>query len=81
MSKEFFELDNLLTEAELCLEKAKNITGDLDQEYFSLCDEKMITFYHENAGIKCNIVQDYINLMEGILNSMNDIIQSGRKKC
>ena len=76
MDKEFFKLDSLLVEGELCLEKAKNIIGTLDQEYFSLSNEKMITFYYEDAGIKCNIVQDYINLMDDILRKMNDIVQS-----
>lgn len=79
MKNEILDLEILLTQVEQYNEKAEVAIDDLEQEYFSLDDEKYISFYHENARIRCCIVQDYIHFMKKTLSSMNEIIQKVAK--
>lgn len=73
MKKNIFKLDELLVEVGLCNEKAMAVIDELIQNYFSLSNEKCIAFYHENAKIKCNIVQDYIFHMRELLDGIDNI--------
>lgn len=75
MKNIMIELDNLLAQVEQYNKKAELITDDLEQGYFSLSEESDIAFCHENAKIKCHIVQDYICFMNEILSRMNNIIE------
>lgn len=77
MKKEFNLLDNTLTELEIMQEKAKVICEDLENEYFSMDydNSRFLEYYQEKAGIKNDIVLDYLNRIEGKIQELRNLME------
>lgn len=72
--QKFLELEMNTTELESSLEKLRLLTNDLREDYFCFDENKKpenVLYYYGSAGIKCDIVIDYILELQAIANNIN----------
>ena len=72
--QKFLELEMNTTELEISLEKLRLLTNDLREYYFCFDENKKpenVLYYYGSAGIKCDIVIDYILELQAIANNID----------
>lgn len=72
--QKFLELEMNTTELEISLEKLRLLTNDLREDYFGFDEKKApenVLYYYGSAGIKCDIVIDYILELQAIANNID----------
>lgn len=75
MRKEYLELDGMFTELELMQERAKAICGDLSQDYFGEIEPRFLKCHYQDAGIKSDIVFDYLCFMDEKMREIRGVME------
>ena len=58
--EKLLELDNLISEMELCQERARTMASDIDQEYFDETDDQYKLYLFDQYSVKFDILFDYV---------------------
>ncbi len=82
MTKEeiFMQLDNQLSKVERASQKAKIMTDDLTEDYFSdeadEADGVLLMLGYEKAQIKLEIVTSYLDKLENELDKLRELVNN-----
>lgn len=77
-------ISNMLYDAEICGEKAKVLTEDVQGSYFgkaidSEADYWKVIGYYEAAGIKIDIVNDYLYELNKAMSALQEYVNKEMK--